>query len=151
MKTFLICLLKRLNKLFVSSWFKYFWQKRTFPALELKINTIASSEELQYLNCLIIYGVIFEYSHKNLLSTRLLFFGITVKMTDLSSVISRVQLAPVAVNAIKKSKWPLSDSKIGYFYLAFINLINFSHQNCVILQQNWLYIKWKNIFHQQRP
>ena len=36
------------------------------------------------------------------------------------------------------------------FYLSFINLINFSHQNCLILQQNWLYIKRKNIFHQQR-
>ena len=36
-------------------------------------------------------------------------------------------------------------------YLSFINLINFSHQNGLFLQQNWLCIKRKNIFHQQRP
>ena len=34
--------------------------------------------------------------------------------------------------------------------MSFINLINFSHQDCLILQQNWVYIKRKNIFHQQR-
>ena len=38
-----------------------------------------------------------------------------------------------------------------YFFLSFINLINSSHQNCLILQQNWLYIERKNIFHQQQP
>ena len=36
------------------------------------------------------------------------------------------------------------------FYLCFINVINIFNQNCLILQQNWLYIKRKNICHQQR-
>ena len=36
------------------------------------------------------------------------------------------------------------------FYLSFINLINFSHQNCLTLQKNWFNIKRKNIFHQHR-
>ena len=36
-------------------------------------------------------------------------------------------------------------------YWSFINLINFSHQSFRILQKNWrLYIKRKNICHQQR-
>ena len=45
----------RLNKLFVSLWFKYFWWKSrvgtttSFPAFELKLNIIGSSDELQWL------------------------------------------------------------------------------------------------------
>ena len=34
------------------------------------------------------------------------------------------------------------------FYLIFINLISFFHHNSLISQQNWLYIKIKNICHQ---
>ena len=33
--------------------------------------------------------------------------------------------------------------------LCFISLINFLNQNCVTLQKNWLYIKRKNLCHQQ--
>ena len=46
--------------------------------------------------------------YKYLVYTRRLSIGITVKMADLSSVISKckVQLAPFAVNAIEKSKLP---------------------------------------------
>ena len=35
------------------------------------------------------------------------------------------------------------------FFLCFIDVINFFNQNCLILQQNWLYIKSKNLCHQQ--
>ena len=35
------------------------------------------------------------------------------------------------------------------FDLIFINLIIFFHHNCLISQQNWLYIKIKNLCHQQ--
>ena len=47
--------------------------------------------------------------------------GITVKMTNLLSVISvKVQLAPFAVNAIKKSKC-CSNPKMGYIPRNFIH------------------------------
>ena len=35
------------------------------------------------------------------------------------------------------------------FYSYFINVINLFNQSCLILQQNWLYIKRKNLCHQQ--
>ena len=41
-------------------------------------------------------------------------------------------------------------SFIKSFYLSFNNLKNFCHQNYLILQQNSLCIKRKNIFHQQQ-
>ena len=34
-------------------------------------------------------------------------------------------------------------------YLIFINLIHSFHHNCLISQQNWLYIKRKNLCHQE--
>ena len=37
--------------------------------------------------------------------TKIFSFKITVRMADLMSIISRVQLAPFVVNTIKKSKW----------------------------------------------
>ena len=39
--------------------------------------------------------------------------------------------------------------KFVKFYLYFINVINSFNQNCLILQQNWLYITRKNPCHQQ--
>ena len=58
---------------------------RAFPVFELKMNIIASSEELQKLKQYnnLWNKVFFQYQHKN--------FGITAKMVNLLSIIRRVQ------------------------------------------------------------